>query len=196
MLSCHRAPACSLFSKEVESQQGKRYNIKETVTKSKTETKPKEKDTKQSNSHRRQRKRRGNTGSNYRGSTVRGDKTIERDKNGTSCRSSGGQGCLVGLPGRSLPRVAFLLYSPTTAQVRLDLHYFTAYLLLGTDVFTKHLPSYTKGDISGGSTFALPSSFFNTNSVTLEAAQKSPVSHRLHHSRMVFPLWERGNTYP
>lgn len=135
-------------------------------------------------------------GSDYRGSTLREDKTMERDKNGTSCGSSGGDSSLVGLPGRSLPRVAFLLYSSITARVRLDLHYFTAYLLLGTDVFTKHLPSYAKGDLSGWTTFTLPSSFFNTNTLPLEAAQKSPISCRLHHSRMVFPLWERGNTYP
>lgn len=194
MLSCHKAPAYSLFSEEVESQQGERYNIIETVIKSKTRPKPKEKDTKQSNGHRIQHNRRGNIGSDNRGSTQ--DKTMERDKYGTRCWSSEGHSCHVGLPGRSLPRFAFLLYSPTTAQVRLDSHYFTAYLLLGTDMFTKHLPSYANGDISGGTTFTLPSSFFNTNTLILEAAQKSPVSHRLHHSRMVFPLWERGSTYP
>lgn len=97
---------------------------------------------------------------------------MERDKNDISCGSSGGHHSLVGLPGRSLPRVAFLLYSSIT--VRLDLHYFTAYLLLGTEVFTKHLPSYAKGDISGGTTFALPFSFLSTNTLPLEAAQKSP----------------------
>lgn len=59
--------------------------------------------------------------------------------------------------------------------MRLDLHYFTAYLLLGTDLFTKHSPSYAKGDTSWGTTFALPSAFFSTNPLPVAAAQESRV---------------------
>lgn len=81
---------------------------------------------------------------------------MERGKNDPSCKSWGGESSLVGLPGRSLPRVAFLLYSSMADRVRLDLHYFTAYLLLGTDVFTKHLPSYAKGDIWGEQPLLFP----------------------------------------
>lgn len=115
---------------------------------------------------------------------------MKRGNNGTSCRSSEDRVSLQGFQGEASP----VLPSWYTSSAGLDLHYFTAYLLLGTDMFTKHLPSYAKGNISEG-TFALPTSFFNTNTHPLEAAQMSPIFSRSHHSRMIFP-WGNGKTPP
>lgn len=80
---------------------------------------------------------------------------MERDKNGTGCRSSGRHWFPHEASREASPWLLPALQLQHSSRVRLDSCYLTAYLLLGTDKFTKHLPNYAKGNTSEGKTFPL-----------------------------------------